>query len=142
MTILQENTHEKLGKPPSFIFYLQFCSTITILRKISNMSSPFQPILKTLAILQVKQDLLIEKGQEKPSHHLPCSCRVAMEILTVVLCQGSLHWILTFRENCLVWQKGGSDFGYMATLIFSLTSTDSTFRLQSESFFQWLLFSA
>lgn len=37
MTILQENTHEKLGKPPSFIFYLQFCSTITILRKISNV---------------------------------------------------------------------------------------------------------
>lgn len=100
------------------------------------MSSPFQPILKTLAILQVKQDLLIEKGQEKPSHHLPCSCRVAMEILTVVLCHGSLHWILTFRENCLVWQKGGSDFGYMATLIFSLTSTDSTFRLLSESFCQ------
>lgn len=37
MTILQENTHEKLGKPPGFIFYLQFCSTITILRKISNV---------------------------------------------------------------------------------------------------------
>lgn len=78
------------------------------------MSSPFQPVLKTLAILQVKQDLLIEKGQEKPSHHLPCSCRVAMEILTVVLRISALNIDISRELPCVA--EGGLRFwlhGYL-----------------------------
>lgn len=141
MTILQENTHEKLGKPPSFIFYLQFCSTITILRKISNVI-PFSTNFENTCNFTGKTRSIDWKRAGKaftsPTLLLSCchgnpNCRFMPRI-------SALNIDISRELPCVA--EGGSDFGYMATLIFSLTSTDSTFRLLSESFCQWLLFSA
>lgn len=130
----------KLGKPPSFIFYLQFCSTITILRKISNVI-PFSTNFENTCNFTGKTRSIDWKRAGKaftsPTLLLWCchgnpNCRFMPRISALNIdISRELPW----------WQKGGSDFGYMATLIlFNLQRLN--FRLLSESFFQWLLFSA